>query len=282
MQTAAVQIRYTPSPPDSPKGPGGVDLGTRAGTGFFISAEGYLLTAGHVIRESNKAVMDASHVQAHYQIGMLIGPRPDFIANFRFVEATVVDVDDVHDLALLKLSKNPFKGEVVVPKQFGGVEVPFTVTAARLDVRRPAEGETLLVSGYPLQIPTFVSQRGMVASESFTYVDYATLAPEAVHPPGLPGEPIFSILLDAVINPGNSGGPVYDSTTGDVVGVCEAYAWSPLLTNKGRFVPVQQGEILTQNSGLAVVTPIEYAITLLRKNNISSFSVAKKISDAKH
>lgn len=79
-----------------------------------------------------------------------------------------------------------------------------------------------------------------------------------------------SILLDVIVNPGNSGGPVYDSESSDVVGICEAYENSRLLTSKGNLVPpIAPEEYLVQNSGLAVVIPIKYAIEPLKKNGVS-------------
>jgi hypothetical protein len=60
--------------------------------------------------------------------------------------------------------------------------------------------------------------------------------------------------------------------SGDVTGVCEAYKNSPLFTSKQHLVPVSPDELLTQNSGLAVVIPIKYAIELLRKNGVTDFS----------
>jgi S1-C subfamily serine protease len=172
------------------------------------------------------------------------------------VTATVVEVDDAHDLALLKVSQNPFVKQFQTRIKEKGKMLPLRVTTAKLNSRLPSEGEELLVSGYPLDMPTFVTQKGMVASESSSVLE-------------VPGAPVGSnrlatfdsILLDAVVNPGNSGGPVYSSESGDVIGICEAYKDSPLLTSKQHAVTAS-GEILTQNSGLAVVIPIEYAIDL--------------------
>jgi hypothetical protein len=128
-----------------------------------------------------------------------------------------------------------------------------------------------LISGYPREIPTYVSQEGMVASESFSFVNVRVKdAPEGF----MTSEAVDMILVNAAINPGNSGGPVYEAATGGDIGICEAYEDAPLVTNKQRPVPVAPGEFLTQNSALAVIVPIKYAIDLLVKNSVSTFSSA--------
>jgi S1-C subfamily serine protease len=153
-----------------------------------------------------------------------------------------------------------------------------TVGVARLDATLPPEGDDILISGYPLEIPTFVTQRGMVASEGFSSRETQ-----------LPGTPAGfvttqvedSILLDAVVNPGNSGGPVYSSQNGNVVGICDAYENSPLFTTKGKRVQIGPEEFLSQNAGLAIAIPIEYGIELLKKNGVPDFLTTQTHSSEK-
>jgi S1-C subfamily serine protease len=278
MKTVAVQIRYRSNAPNPQAGAVPFDVssqvGTRAGTGFFVSPSGYVLTAGHVIRSSEKAAREKGATNIVFRVGILLDTistsNIHFSGSFSWVDANVVDVDEVHDLALLKVSQNPFNGGlqtgIVGPKGM----LRFNVSTARINPRLPADGENLLVSGYPLEIPTFVTQRGMVASQSFYAVEVPVPNSRFTRP-----ESLDSIILDAVVNPGNSGGPVYDSASGDVVGICDAYELAPLVTNKLHSVEIAPGEFLNQNSGLAVVVPVKYALELLRKNGVTDFLLAK-------
>jgi S1-C subfamily serine protease len=251
MRSAIVQIRYFDP---------ATAADSRAGTGFLVGRQGYVITAGHVIRDVPTGTV--------VQVGILLDPSSNPHAHFRgsFVWGDVLVVDDdlAHDVSLLKLSRNPFAGELASGILIGKEMLHLKVSATRLDSRLPEEGENLLVSGYPLQIPTLVTQKGMVASESF-----ATINISAAH--RVP-EVVDSILLDAVINPGNSGGPVYRPESLDVVGICQAYEDSPVFTETRQTVRTNAGESVIQNSGLAVVIPIKYAIDLLRKNGVSDFA----------
>jgi S1-C subfamily serine protease len=209
MKTAVVQIRYWSDAPRTPQaGPIGFDRGTRAGTGFFVSPQGYVLTAAHVIRGSETSARTAGATNITFKVGILLDtsstPQIDFRGSFNFVAASLVDVDDIHDVALLKLSRNPFTGEVRSGIALPGGMLPLKVRTATLKSELPPEGRDVLISGYPLDIPTFVTQKGMVASESFSLVE----VPVQGAPAGFDKRPetIDSILLDAVVNPGNREG----------------------------------------------------------------------------
>jgi S1-C subfamily serine protease len=278
MKAAVVQVGFVSDPPQANPAP----IAQRAGTGFFVSKRGYVLTAGHVIQltEAGAKAHGASNVL--FKVGLLLDspsiPGVKFQGNFEWVDASVIGIDDLHDLALLKLSRNPFTGEIRSGINVQGKDAPLTVGVARLDATLPPEGDDVLISGYPLEIPTLVTQTGMVASESYSL--------KKTQQPGAPAGFVTtqvqdSILLDAVVNPGNSGGPVYGSKSGDVVGICDAYELSPLVTNKSN--PVQTGpeEFLTQNAGLAIVIQIKYGMELLKKNGVWDFLATQTHSPEK-
>lgn len=65
-----------------------------------------------------------------------------------------------------------------------------------------------------LQIPTMVTQSGIVASQGFQVVQKEI--------PGAPPwfrmpEVADALFLDAVVNPGNGGGPAYLPSSGEVI-----------------------------------------------------------------
>jgi len=269
MRVAVVQIGFVSNAPQANPFE---RRAQRSGTGFFVSKQAYVLTAGHVIRLAEADAKAKGATKVDFEVGVLLDPSSNpqmhFQGSFDWTSASVVDVDDLHDLALLKLSKNPFSGEMRSGIKVGEKDLPLMVGVARLDAVLPPEGNDVLISGYPLDIATFVTQKGMVASESYSIV--RTQLPGA--PAGFFDTHVEdSILLDAVVNPGNSGGPVYGSESGDVVGICDAYEFSPLFTSKRNEVQTAPGEFLTQNAGLAIVVPIKYGIELLKKNSVSDF-----------
>jgi S1-C subfamily serine protease len=261
MRSSIVQIQYNSDAP-------GPQANGIAGTGFFVSSEGYVITAGHVITETAADVKAKGATKIGFRVAISLDsssvPNARFRGSFTITDCTVVDVDQKHDIALLKLVRNPFTGELRSGVVIVGTALTLSVGTAKLNPDLPQEGDSALVSGYPLSIPTLVTQRGMVASESFAEI--RTQPPNA--PTGfLMTEVEDLILLDALVNPGNSGGPVYLTGTDYVFGICQGYRNSPLFTNQGAVVNTSEGA-LVQNSGLATVIPIKYAIALLEKNKV--------------
>src|SRR4029077_20770476 len=85
-------------------------------------------------------------------------------ASFMFTECEVVDEDVRHDLALLKLKRNPFTdktGLIKTPKETVGY---LHRVATFSPPNRPRDGEAIAVSGYPLNQTVLVTTSGNLAS----------------------------------------------------------------------------------------------------------------------
>jgi S1-C subfamily serine protease len=262
MKPSVVQIKFKSDSP-KPEYQEGV-----AGTGIVVSDEGYVLTAAHVITETEAALRADNASKVEFFVGISIdaiaGPSANSRGSFAYIPCTIKDTDPAHDIAILQLAQSPFSEAFRLGIKTGDKEPKVTLGVAKLDQSLPPEGQTVLVSGYPLSIPTLVTQKGMIASEPVGVVQMQR--PNALAG-SLPPEIEDSILLDAVVNPGNSGGPVYLPGEHSVIGICDAYEPSPIFTTQ-RSQTAALGA--AQNSGLAMVIPIKYAIALLQKNKIET------------
>jgi S1-C subfamily serine protease len=262
MKPLIVQIKFK-SDSAKPEYQAGV-----AGTGIVVSDEGYVLTAAHVITETEAALRADNASKVEFFVGISIdavaGPGANPRGSFAYISCTIKDTDPAHDLAILQLAQSPFSEAFRLAIKTGDKEPKVTLGVAKLDQNLPPEGQTVLVSGYPLSIPTLVTQKGMIASETLSVVQMQR--PNA--PAGSPTPEIAdAILLDAVVNPGISGGPVYLPGEHSVIGICDAYEPAAIFAAQ-RPQTVVPG--VGQNSGLALVIPIKYAVALLQKNKIET------------
>jgi S1-C subfamily serine protease len=137
--------------------------GYSTGTGFFVSSDGYLITNFHVVE-------DASVISIMW--------------NGRELAATVIKLDPVNDVALLKVD---------------AVTSALRVSDSRLVER----AQDVLTLGYPL-----VSIAGQEQKATFGRVNALS---------GIQGDIRF-LQIDVPIQPGNSGGPLIDRS-GAVIGI---------------------------------------------------------------
>ncbi len=140
-------------------------LNTRmsSGSGFFISNDGYILTNHHVIKDSKNV---------------------SIMINQKKVPVTVVDVDTVNDIALLKAD----------------------ITAKGIAIENQAEakkGSEIVVLGYPN-----VNIQGNSVKATFGNINDNR---------GITGD-VRHYQISAAIQHGNSGSPLVDSK-GNVVGI---------------------------------------------------------------
>src|ERR1041385_7298092 len=158
MKRAVVQIRYTSdAATPAPGGPGQVHIPQRIGTGFFVSQGGYVLTAAHVLRLPEREARAAGATSVLFQVAVLLDPLsrtngPTFRGSFSFINANPVDVDEQHDVALLKVTRNPFDpffgNSTRIYSRSEGM-LPYPVSVASLNSALPPEGTDVLISGYP-------------------------------------------------------------------------------------------------------------------------------------
>jgi S1-C subfamily serine protease len=152
-------------------------LGT--GTGALLSREGYVLTAAHVVAGASKIAVGAFPTCEP-------GAQPEPI------EAKLIKVDEVADLALLQVPKLP-RDPVLMP-------------LGRLDEIRT--GSTVMMIGHPKGLLMSMSQ-GLVSAIRPNFRFSAANSPE---------QRATVVQTDGAINPGNSGGPML-SPDGNLVGV---------------------------------------------------------------
>lgn len=201
------------------------------GNAFFVNEQGYLLTDAHVL----ETFRDGGQPY-------LIVRRPN--APPRLLQAAIVATDPPHDVAILRVTPNPFAGN-------------FRVAFLPLATDPATPGQSVIaVSLHPhhlqdaqsLEAPREDRAPGQVLSYESTQL--AESAPAAK---------VF--LLSHPVTRGQSGSPVLTSDSHAVVGIIEG-RWLRSLSAAAANSPSQAASI----PGAA--TPIEYAIALLQRQSI--------------
>jgi hypothetical protein len=206
------------------------------GNAFFINEQGYLLTVAHVLETFRNGGQP-----------YILVNRPDSPPTF--LQLTVVVADPAHEVAILRASPNPFAGK-------------FKVAFLALSQKPAARGQSVLaLSLHPahlrnpqsLEAPVEDRSTGEILSFESTQLEKSAPAAEV-------------FLLSHPVKLGQSGSPVLaldsHAGAGAVVGLVEG-RWlrdSPaLLTNSSKESDPVPGAAI----------PIEYAIALLERHNIS-------------
>ena len=201
------------------------------GTGFVAGDGNLAVTNAHVIPEGADADPDAKIV-----VQVRIGQN-----EFQMRQATVLEIDRVHDLALLK---------------FDGAAVPKLVLRDSDTVR---EGQSIAFMGFPIGGAlgfSPVTHRGMVSS--ITAIALPTANSQQLNARTIASlrSGSFDIFqLDATAYPGNSGGPMFDVDSGEVLGVINMV-----------FVKGTKESALTNPSGISYAIPSKFVVQLLQKS----------------
>lgn len=112
------------------------------GTGFLVNSEGYAITAKHVIAGGVEMLKSIPAKRKHIFAGLALPNTVNMRGNFACVDFKVVDEDLRHDLILLKLNRNPFKGEIRSGFVINGKELPLLYGVPTLNLIRPTRWST--------------------------------------------------------------------------------------------------------------------------------------------
>ena len=165
-----------------------------SGSGFVITADGYVLTNAHVAVPSD--FKDPLEIDGESRIVPEVELEVVFSGSSKRYTATLVNVDDDEDMDFALLKIEPFEGMPVL-------ELP------DLESPAPATGSEVYLCGFPLG--TFAVQEGdRVIASTLKGILSRRVGPY--------------LQIDAGVHPGLSGGPVTDAA-GRVIGiVCSVQA----------------------------------------------------------
>lgn len=198
------------------------------GAGFVVGDGNQVVTNAHVVFNGAEANPDSSLV-----VQIWSAER-----GFQLRQATVLKVDKLHDLVLMR---------------FEGAAAPALVIRDSTGVR---EGQSVAFTGFPIGGAlgySPVTHRGMVSSITASVVPTPTarmLNESTIRGARAGSFDIFQ--LDATAYPGNSGGPLFDPDNGEVLGVVNMV-----------FIKGTRESALSQPSGITYAIPSQFIVELL-------------------
>lgn len=198
------------------------------GTGFVVEDGHLLVTNAHVVEKP----LDGEHLE-RYAV-FYRQDRKDLM-----LPADVVATDAEHDLAVLSLGDN---------------QLPALPIG---DSQRVREGEPYAFTGYPIGqvLGLFpVTHRSIIAAITPNAIPATASRQLNVNMVKRLQAPYDVFQLDATAYPGNSGSPLYDESTGKVVGI----------VNKV-FVQGSKENALTNPSGISYAVPAQHIKNLLNQ-----------------
>jgi serine protease Do len=207
------------------------------GSGFIVasgklSSSNLFITNAHVLAQPADEDVDAA----------LVVQVKSAQNEWQMRSVTVLEVDKVHDLALLR---------------FDG---PAAAALSVADSARVQEGQSVAFMGFPIGGAlgfSPVTHRAIVSSITVAAMPTpsAQLLNEKVIR-SLRGGSSFDIFqLDGTAYPGNSGGPLFDTDTGEVLGVVNMV-----------FIKGTRESALTHPSGITYAIPSGFILQLLQRN----------------
>ena len=191
---------------------------TPTGTGFFISPEGWFVTAAHVITENNRpdgpVRKDLNQACLMKEIRSVMGGLLGMCqaVSFGYILPSF-------DFAMLKVdfpansSKEWLKGKT---------EFPYL----RVSKRQLEEGEPVYAFGYPLPDSWAISATGItIGSNVLRPRTTSAIVASTIYESGMvvtDADPKVYVL-DKALNFGNSGGPIISSETGQAHALCSRF-----------------------------------------------------------
>jgi S1-C subfamily serine protease len=200
------------------------------GTGFAVNSGRTVVTNAHVV----EMTLDKEHLE---QVAVFF--RQEHKEYMLLAE--VAAIDEEHDLALLTLADG----------QLPALEIG--------DSRQVREGEPYAFTGYPIgQILGLypVTHRSIISAISPNAIPATVSRQLNVNMLKKLQAPYDVFQLDATAYPGNSGSPLYDESTGKVVGIINKV-----------FVQGSKENALSNPSGISYAIPAEHIKTLLNQLN---------------
>jgi S1-C subfamily serine protease len=199
------------------------------GNGFFINDKGYLLTAAHVLSQLSD--------MAPYVVLRLPMAPP------RLLKAAVIAIDRDHDVAVLRVTPNPFEGKYQVRYLALAVDRPLASQRVMAAAVRPSRLRD------PHTFDAFSEDRptGQVLAFEFSQLEK--------------GSPDTELLLFGhEVLLGDSGAPVVSAESQAVVGLIE-----------GRWLRMNAASLAVENpsaGGVGAAVSIRYAVSLLQQHHV--------------
>lgn len=201
------------------------------GTGFVVGNGSIVVTNAHVIPPT----LDREHLE---QVAVFYRKNNED----KIIFAEELAIDREHDLAVLKLSEG---------------QLPSVKLGNVSSVR---EGQVYAFTGYPIGMVLGlypVTHRGMISAISPNVIPMIKSKQLNEKLLRRLQDPYNVFQLDATAYPGNSGSPLYDTDTGDVLGVINKV-----------FVQESKENVLSKPSGITYAIPINHVEKLLKDKGL--------------
>lgn len=200
------------------------------GTGFAVGDGRHIVTNRHVLPNT----LDSEHME---QIAVFIGRGKKIDMRFATLEAA----DASHDLALLKID---------------GPSLPTLQLADNSSVK---EGNEIAFTGFPIGMVLGlypVTHHGFISAITPIVIPAPTSDQLTARAIKAMSNPFDVLQLDATAYPGNSGSPVFDCSTGKVVGLVNMV-----------FVKGVKESALSDPSGITYAIPAGYIEKLVQSSH---------------